>query len=337
MVKHIKALTSLRGVAAILIVIHHYVGCVIPNFDKSIALYSKFFFNGYLCVDFFFILSGFILTHIYANNFVTKVSIHNYRQFLYSRFTRIYPLHIFMILLFLGVEFLKLGFFLFKSKSIFDPTNQSFLPFTDTQKIVALFNNIFMIQVLDLKSPQLFGDNTSWNEPTWSISAEWIAYLLLPLLLFFLVKLPRIYDLVIYLTLLMCLFLLIKFTYGHLNFLGIPAISRCTLEAIIGIITYKVYYIGNFRKYLGHNFTVFLSLLCIFFIMHYDYQDILIVAAFSILILSVSINTKNNSIILNALKYSLVIYLGTIKFVELRMQHYLKTTRFAKKYIFYGN
>ncbi|WP_375498307.1 hypothetical protein [uncultured Nostoc sp.] len=86
-----------------------------------------------------------------------------------------------MILLFLGVEFLKLGFLLFKNKSIFDAANQPSLPFPGTQNIVALFSNIFMIQALDLNSPPLFGDSTYWNEPAWSISAEWIAYMLLPL------------------------------------------------------------------------------------------------------------------------------------------------------------
>ncbi|MCC5641833.1 acyltransferase [Nostoc sp. CHAB 5824] len=389
MVKHITALTSLRGVAAILIVIHHYVGYLIPNLGKSITSYSKFFFNGYLCVDFFFILSGFILTHVYANNFSTKLSIPNYRAFLYSRFTKIYPLHVFMILLFLAVEFSKLGFLLFKNKSVFDAANQSSLPFSGTQNIAALFSNIFMIQALDLNSPPLFGDSTYWNEPAWSISAELIAYLLLPLLLFFLLKLPKICDLVIYLSSLICLFLLTKLTYGHLNFLGIPSIGRCTLEATIGILTYKVYRTSNYWKYLGLNFTVILSLLWVLFIMHYDYQDILIIPAFSLLILSASINKKNNNIILNTLNSSLLIYLGTIsysiymvhwfiqkslsliyksifhvnfgtnfnisqsviifvlyilvviltaslthKLVELKMQHYLKTTFFAKTYIY---
>jgi peptidoglycan/LPS O-acetylase OafA/YrhL len=249
-----------------------------------------------------------------------------------------------------------------------------------------------MIQALDLNSPPLFGDRTYWNEPAWSISAEWIAYLLLPLLLFFLLKLPKIYDLVIYLSSLICLLFLIKFTYGHLDFIGIPSIGRCILEGIIGILTYKVYRNSNYQKFLGLNFTVILLLLWILIVMHYDYHDILIIPAFSLLILSVSINTKNNNIILNILNSSFLIYVGTIsysiymvhwfiqksisliyksifhvnfgtnfsiyqsvlilvlyilvvtltasvthKFVELKIQHYLKTTRFAKEYIFCGN
>lgn len=99
MLKHVKALTSLHGVAAILITIH--------NLGNSITSYSKFLFNRYSCVDLLLISRGFISTHIYANNFTIKVSIPNDRVFLHSRVIITHSLNIFMILLFVGVKLIS--------------------------------------------------------------------------------------------------------------------------------------------------------------------------------------------------------------------------------------
>lgn len=99
MLKHVKALTSLHGVVAILITIH--------NLGNSITLYSKFLFNRYSCVDLLLILRGFIFTHIYAKNFTIKVSIHNDRVFLHSRAIITHSLQKLIVLLFVGVKLIS--------------------------------------------------------------------------------------------------------------------------------------------------------------------------------------------------------------------------------------
>ncbi len=96
MLKHVKALKSLHGVAAILIAIH--------NLGNSITSYSKFLFNRYSCVDLLLVLSDFIFTHIYANNFTIKLSIPNDRVFLHLRLTITHSLNIFIIFLFVGLK-----------------------------------------------------------------------------------------------------------------------------------------------------------------------------------------------------------------------------------------
>lgn len=96
MINYVKFLTFSYSVAAILIAIH--------NLGNSITSYSKFLFNRYLCLDLLLIVSNFIFTHIYANNFTIKVSISNDRVFLHSRLTITHSLNIFVILLFVGVR-----------------------------------------------------------------------------------------------------------------------------------------------------------------------------------------------------------------------------------------
>lgn len=313
MAKHIKSLTSLRGVAALLVVMHHFFGYLLPRVGSTVSSYSKFFYNGYLGVDFFFILSGFIMTHVYANNFSSGVNSYNYRAYLSSRFARIYPLHIFMLFLFIGVELAKIAYLLCTNGFSFDFSTASFHPFTEKTNLTALFANIFLVQALDLSSPPLFGGNTYWNEPAWSISAEWIAYLLLPFLLFLLSKPNKFSASLVYISTLASLFFLIKLTYGHLDFLGLPSIVRCTLEGVLGIIIYQLYHSGTYEKYLGLGSTTITSVIWICIVMHYDWHDLLIIPAFCLLILSASIN-RNNGFISKILNLRFLVYLGAISY-----------------------
>lgn len=302
MAEHIKPLTTLRGVAALLILLHHFLLFLTPQLGNVVLAYTHFFHNGYLWVDFFFVLSGFILAHVYLTAFATKVNSHNYRSFLFSRFARIYPLHLFMLLAFLSIELLK----------AFTPNTQ---PFTGPKSLTGLFTNLVLLQTLDLKSPPLFGGMTYWNAPAWSISAEWLTYTIFPFLLLFLFRKKRTFDIAIYVTALVGLFLLIEVTYGHLDFSGLPAIGRCILECSIGILMYKVYQRNTFKRYLSPNSGVIMSIAWILLVMHYDWHDVLIIPAFSLLILSASTKNKSDdSFISMALNSRLMVYLGTISY-----------------------
>jgi len=306
MYKHIKSLTSLRGIAALVVVIHHFSYYTLPKTGSSLSAYSNFFNHGYLWVDFFFILSGFIMTHVYMEDFYSKVSLNNYRSYLFSRFARIYPLHIFIISLFIGLEFLKI--FLLNTSA-----------FTGKFNLTALFANIFLLQAFDLKCPPLLWCNTYWNEPAWSVSVEFVIYCIFPFLLFFLLRNRAKNDLMIYTCTLFSILLLITFTRGNLdNIIGIPSIARCGLECILGIITYKVYRRGNYKKYFNLNLLAIIAITWIILIMHYYWHhlrslhDWLILPAFSLLILAVSVNNKG--IISKFLNSRLMLYLGTISY-----------------------
>lgn len=82
-------LDSFRGISAICVVMVHL------SLSGSITELS-FIKSSYYFVDFFFILSGFVLTHAYKN----KKHI-NFKDFLKARFFRIYPLHLVMFFVFL--------------------------------------------------------------------------------------------------------------------------------------------------------------------------------------------------------------------------------------------
>ncbi|MEH1889295.1 MAG: acyltransferase [Nostoc sp.] len=297
-----------KGLAAgaLIVVIHHFSYYALPKTGSTLSTSSDFFQNGYLWVDFFFILSGFIMTHVYNEDFLLKVNLSNYRSYLFSRFARIYPLHIFILFLFFGLEIIKL--FLLNNSA-----------FTGKFNLTALFANIFLLQAFDLSCPPLLWCNTYWNEPAWSISVEFVIYCIFPFLLFFLLRNSKKNDLMIYVYSLFSILLLIIFTRGNLDsIIGIPSIARCGLECVLGIITYKVYRRDNYKKYFNLNLLAIIAIIWIIIIMNYYWHhlrslhDWLILPAFSLLILAVSVN--NNGVISKILNSRLMLYLGTISY-----------------------
>lgn len=149
--QNIKSHTALRGIAAICVVYGHYAAV----FARDIGGYDFFIDRGYLGVDFFFLLSGFILTMVYAHSFADGVTPRLWGQFLQRRLARIYPLHV--VTLLAVVVLLR-----FK------------VPATD-----------FGIFGLNLGLVQAWGftDRFLFNAPSWSISCEFAAYLVFPFLM----------------------------------------------------------------------------------------------------------------------------------------------------------
>jgi len=86
---HYPALDGLRGIAILLIVVYHNFGYI-----------NKYFFFGWLAVDLFFVLSGFLITDILINAVGSKNFLWN---FYFRRMLRIFPLYYFCLFLFLIV------------------------------------------------------------------------------------------------------------------------------------------------------------------------------------------------------------------------------------------
>ncbi len=80
----IEELESIRGLAALLIVFHH-----IPKWNP--ILDTKIINNGYLMVELFFVLSGFVIFSAYANKIGDKRDL---LRFQFLRFGRLYPVHL---------------------------------------------------------------------------------------------------------------------------------------------------------------------------------------------------------------------------------------------------
>lgn len=149
----LRGLTSLRGVAAWYVVAFHIRNSVEGLPPEARTLFSK----GYLAVDFFFLLSGFVIALTWFDRLRSK-GLRGVPEFLGKRVARIWPLHLFMLgcaaVLAVALAYTGHG----------DPQFPG----------SALPAHIFLIQAWG------FGHTLKWNDPAWSISAEFAAYLLFP-------------------------------------------------------------------------------------------------------------------------------------------------------------
>lgn len=150
-------MTGLRGVAAIWVLLFHVVVVAIP-LDSSIRNALAYVaLTGYLGVDVFFVLSGFVLAHVYAEQRI-HVSTRAWSTFLVKRIARVYPVHLFTT----ALVFLAVG-------ASFDPSGR--------------FSVESLIHVLTLTHAWEYPIVLDWNAPSWSVSCEWLAYLCCPAIL----------------------------------------------------------------------------------------------------------------------------------------------------------
>jgi peptidoglycan/LPS O-acetylase OafA/YrhL len=85
-----KALTALRGLFALWVLSYHLIVLASSPLPDPGGLLAK----GYLGVDFFFLLSGFVLAGAYGEKFAKSPSWVRYRSFMICRVGRMYPLHV---------------------------------------------------------------------------------------------------------------------------------------------------------------------------------------------------------------------------------------------------
>ena len=149
---NIKPLTSLRFFAAFWVVLFHYWPKLAVSFTPA------FIEKGYLGVELFFTLSGFILCHVYLSS--VGEGRFKYGSFLWARLARVYPLHLATLagVGLLAAAALAIGFSI----------DHNILSW------VSLPANVLMLHAWGLAPV------AGWNHPSWSISAEWFAYLSFP-------------------------------------------------------------------------------------------------------------------------------------------------------------
>ncbi len=163
--QELKPLTSLRFIAAFWVLLYHFKDHLGLGLSQ-IGLVA----DGYLGVDLFFTLSGFILAHVYLTE--VEGGRFGYGGFLKNRIARVYPMHlaalVAMLVLFAGAAVLGVG------ESNPDAFRLSDLP-----------ANLLMIHAWGAVP------SVGWNFPSWSISAEWAAYLAFPLIAALVLKAQR--------------------------------------------------------------------------------------------------------------------------------------------------
>lgn len=154
-VHELRALTGIRGIAAWFVVFYH-IRLSIAGLPIGVR---DVFAKGYLAVDFFFLLSGFVIWLTWSARLRTA-GIAGVARFLQKRIARIWPLHLVMLAAAVALALLL------RATGRSDP------------------NFVFSELPLHLVLLQNWGftDQLRWNDPAWSISAELGAYLLFPLL-----------------------------------------------------------------------------------------------------------------------------------------------------------
>lgn len=149
------ALDGLRGIAALIVVMFHIHW---PNHLTG----SNAIRHGFLFVDLFFMLSGFVLAASYLERIRSSIEL---CHFLFLRFFRIYPIHFVMLLVMIALELVKVeGLW----TGIMVPAR---IPFSTPNSVGDIFLNVFLIQSLGTT------DYLSWNGPSWSISCEAAGYI----------------------------------------------------------------------------------------------------------------------------------------------------------------
>jgi len=150
-----RALESWRGVCAIGVVLVHFSG--LNHFQDFPPVQ-----NAGRGVDFFFVLSGFVLAHAYGERLQSSEAA---VPFLIRRFGRLYPLHLFTLGVLLVLEIAKLGLMMTLH------VGAGAAPFTEANSLVALGANLLLLNGVGLLHYY------SWNGPSWSISTEFWIYL----------------------------------------------------------------------------------------------------------------------------------------------------------------
>ncbi len=299
----LRHLTGFRGIAALLVVFYHIRSYIVPYVSEEIIYVLG---QGYLAVDFFFILSGFVIAYNYFDKLVfpAKQSIVN---FYIKRIARIYPLHFLVLMTYLMVPV------------AYKIVDKPFF-FAGKYTIEGFISGLFLIQTWG------WIETVTWNVPAWSISTELFAYILFPLMVLILKPLNKRYGLVGILTIVTILTYLMAVLFdefGNENIgqnIQLVGIYRCVSEFFIGVCTWLVYrnyetksfHLGALLFYGGIGFFLILSFTEI---KNHYYVPILMA---TILLGSIS----QNNIFTSIFSSHFFVWLGDISY-SIYLTHYL--------------
>ncbi len=207
-------LTGLRGVAALMVALLHFNFDVAGRFGQ---IYENLTRMGFLGVDLFFILSGFVIAYKYHD--IRRFWSRDYVRFMWFRFWRIYPTHFFITIFYVPIVVTSL----LLSYHV-DPERFS---------LSSLIANLLMVQ------SWLGSDTMTWNVPAWSVSAEWLAYVLFPVLITLSAKVPR--SLVIVACTALLLLVPAIFASVNISGAGFTGLVRLFPEFLSGCLIWRIY------------------------------------------------------------------------------------------------
>ena len=168
----IRQLTGIRFVAAFWVLLYHLQDPLDRIGLMDIPVFSEVVRVGRLGVDLFFALSGFIITHTYLTRMGSRLAIGAAASFWWLRLARIYPVHLVMLNV-AGIAVVAQAWITGVNKD---------RPWLNPWDYIA---NLLLIQEW---GPH---PDRGWNVVAWSLSMEWLAYLIFPVLVLLLYALHR--------------------------------------------------------------------------------------------------------------------------------------------------
>lgn len=279
-------LTGLRFLVSIYVVLYH-ISYSIPQ-----SLITKFLEKGYLGVDIFFVLSGYVLAYVYKEQFFdNKINKNKFLSFSIKRFARIYPLHFATLL----ASIIYLHFLILVTKHPIHLHYENILP------------QLLLIHAWGIT------EINAWNFPSWSISAEWFAYIFLfPTATLIFNRFGKVMLLLLAVLTWVLLILYISDTKDGLNITTI-GILRIIPEFLAGVMLYLYYthYKEELNKYISLVNIVILLICFIIYILYPSQITFVILPLICLLILNLVIGSR----IINAFfGNKIIVFLGEISY-----------------------
>jgi len=295
---HINSLTPLRGIAALWVVLFHADVCLYYRdlgalIDRDA---SGIFSRGYLWVDFFFLLSGFIIAHVYGDRLRQENKWFQLKCYLLARFSRLYPLHFFTLSVLVVGSLVAGSLF----PVIIDGSWNTYFSWS------ALPSNLLFLNAMNQHV------YLSWNIVSWSIGAEWWTYVAAIGLIISLRGKPLGLIALVALFAFTCLiYLVYQFSNHNLDITYSAGFIRCFFEFAIGLCLYEAYSRACAQKYLSADAVFALLMVFVLLIFHFKWADLSVIPVFSLLILAAAYNSGRIKV---ALAWPPFQYLGTISY-----------------------
>lgn len=293
--KHIKALAGIRGIAALWVMLHHLVNQYPINeaLPDWILLIS---YKGWLGVDLFFILSGFVISYVHQTDFKDGISLHSLKRFMILRFIRIYPVHFIATISLIPIYWVASHYFQYQSPA-------------DAFSFTKFFYSLSLTNGLGIP------ESAGWNVPSWSVSSEAFAYLLFPCLTFlFFARTMPIAVCLLSITVIFIVTTAIgwNFSNGERYISSWSAnILRITSEFSVGCLLFNIYKIKNKFPLYQITSLAFIAVAVMTVLEISSKLDILFLIAFSIMILGLS---EDKGVIASHLGNKVWTYLGEISY-----------------------
>ena len=305
--EEIRALTSLRGIAALTVVLQHFSATAQTDCAGWMPSIVP---HGYMAVDFFFVLSGFIMAYTYLPSFEAE-GLKAYVPFLLKRVARIFPLGLAVLVIILALGAIA---------SIWSKSDL----FLNGRAVDAGLITSVIINVLHLQG---FCNIYNLNDPSWSVSMELAAYVLFPVLLLVFFRAPFVVAAICLLggtTVLVSTAL--ATSRLSLAIRSVPFdITRCLTEFSYGLLTYRCFICKRRLAVLGTDLGTW-SITAVSVAFLFLRLDLLVMFTFPFLVLAWSWNHHRARDVLSS---EIPYYLGQISFSIYLVHHLFRRPELA--------